>query len=129
MLDPGVGKIPWRRKWQLTPIFLARRIPWTEEPSGLQPMGLQSQIGLSRHVCTISRQQRGQRNMLKCSCIWNQQNPESKVPGSSTEQRKEYKALNVLQLKQDVWFMVYCRYLLLISLPSLVFHEHLSGSV
>ena len=129
MLDPGVGKIPCRRKWQLTPIFLARRIQWTEEPSGLQPMGLQSQTGLSRNVCTISRQQRGQRNMLKCSCIWNQQNPESKVPGSSTEQWKEYKALNVLQLKQDVWYMVYCRYLLLISLPSLVFHEHLSGSV
>ena len=85
-LNPWVGKIPWRRQWQLTPIFLAGRIPWTKEPSGLQPMGLQSQTGLSRHACTISRQQRGQRNMLKCSCIWNQQDRESKVPGSSTEQ-------------------------------------------
>ena len=22
--DPWVGKIPWRRKWQLTPVFLPR---------------------------------------------------------------------------------------------------------
>ena len=30
-LDPWVGKIPWRRKWQLI-----RRIPWTEKPGRLQ---------------------------------------------------------------------------------------------
>ena len=28
---------PWRRKWQPTPVFL----PWTEEPGGLQSLGLQ----------------------------------------------------------------------------------------
>ena len=28
---PGVGKIPWRRKWQPTPVFLAWRLPWTEK--------------------------------------------------------------------------------------------------
>ena len=80
--DPWVGKIPWRRKWQPTPVFLpgeshgrrsvvgyrprdrqesdtterlhfhfkkamaphsstlAWKIPWTEEPGGLQSMGL-----------------------------------------------------------------------------------------
>ena len=26
----------WRRKWQLTPIFLPKNTPWTEEPDGLQ---------------------------------------------------------------------------------------------
>ena len=30
-LDPWVRKIPWRRKWQLTPVFLVWRIPRTEE--------------------------------------------------------------------------------------------------
>ena len=35
--DPWVGKIPWRRAWQPTPVFLPR-IPWTEEPGGLQPI-------------------------------------------------------------------------------------------
>ena len=38
--DPQVGKIPWRKKWQPTPVFL-RRIPWIEEPGGLQAMGSQ----------------------------------------------------------------------------------------
>ena len=38
--DPGVGKIPWRRAWQPTPVF-SRRIPWTEEPGKLQSIGLQ----------------------------------------------------------------------------------------
>jgi len=27
MLDPWVRKIPWRRAWQPTPVFLAWRIP------------------------------------------------------------------------------------------------------
>ena len=36
--DPWVGKIPWRRAWQPTPA-LAWRIPWTEDPGGLQSRG------------------------------------------------------------------------------------------
>ena len=36
-----VGKIPWRSAWQSTPVFLPRKSPWTEEPGGLQSMGLQ----------------------------------------------------------------------------------------
>ena len=39
-------EIPWRRAWQPTPVFLPvenscpQRIPWTEEPGGLQSVGL-----------------------------------------------------------------------------------------
>ena len=29
---PWVGKIPWRRAWQLAPVFLPGESPWTEEP-------------------------------------------------------------------------------------------------
>ena len=36
-----VGKIPWRRKQQPTPIFLPGESSWTKEPGGLQPVGLQ----------------------------------------------------------------------------------------
>ena len=39
--DPWVGKIPWRRAWQPTPVFLPGESPWTEEPGGLQSMGSQ----------------------------------------------------------------------------------------
>ena len=38
---PWVGKIPWRREWQTHSTILAWRIPWTEEPGGLQCMGSQ----------------------------------------------------------------------------------------
>ena len=38
--DPWVGKIPWSRKWQPTPVFLPGESPRTEEPGGLQSKGL-----------------------------------------------------------------------------------------
>ena len=40
--DPWFGKIPWRRKWQPTPVFLPGESPWAEEPGGLQSLGKQS---------------------------------------------------------------------------------------
>ena len=33
--DPWVDKIPWRRAWQPSPIF----VPWTELPGKLQSIG------------------------------------------------------------------------------------------
>ena len=39
--NPWDGKIPGRRKWQPTPVFLPGESPWTEEPGGLQSMGSQ----------------------------------------------------------------------------------------
>ena len=36
-----VGNNPWIKAWQPTPVFLPREFPWTEEPGGLQSMGLQ----------------------------------------------------------------------------------------
>ena len=32
---PWVGKIPWRRAWQPTPVFLPEESPWMEKPDGL----------------------------------------------------------------------------------------------
>ena len=40
--DSWVEKMPWRRAWQGTPVFLPRESLWTEEPGGLQSMGSQS---------------------------------------------------------------------------------------
>ena len=39
--NPWVGKILWRRAWQPTPVCLPGESPGTEEPGGLQSMGLQ----------------------------------------------------------------------------------------
>ena len=35
---PGLGRSPWRRAWQPTPVFLPEESPWTEEYGGLQSM-------------------------------------------------------------------------------------------
>ena len=40
-LNPLVGKIPWRRNWQPTPVLLPEKIPWMVEPGRLQSMGSQ----------------------------------------------------------------------------------------
>ena len=42
----------WRRKWQLAPVFLPRKIQWAEKPCELQYTGLQSQTRLSKCVHT-----------------------------------------------------------------------------
>ena len=47
--NPWVGKIPWKRTWQPTPVFLPGESPWTEEPGGLQSVGSQ-RVG---HNCEI----------------------------------------------------------------------------
>ena len=39
--NPWVGKIPWRREWIVTPVFLPWKIPWTEGPDGLPVPWLQ----------------------------------------------------------------------------------------
>ena len=36
-----VKKIPWRRKWQFTPVFLPGEFHWIEEPGRLQTIGAQ----------------------------------------------------------------------------------------
>ena len=33
-----VQKIPWRKEWQPTPVFLPGETPWSEQPGGLQSM-------------------------------------------------------------------------------------------
>ena len=49
-LIPGSGRFPWRRAWQLTPVFLpgeshGQRITWADTGlhGGLQSLGSQSQ--------------------------------------------------------------------------------------
>ena len=38
--SPWVGKIPWRREWQPTPVFLPRESLWIEELGKLQSIEL-----------------------------------------------------------------------------------------
>ena len=45
--NPQVGKIPWKKAWQPTPLFLPGEYPQLEEPSRLQSMGTKGRIRLS----------------------------------------------------------------------------------
>ena len=37
--DPWVGKIPWRREWQPTPVFLSGKFHGQRSPVGYNPWG------------------------------------------------------------------------------------------
>jgi len=37
--DPWIGKIPWRRKWQITPVFLPGEFPRKRSLAGYSPWG------------------------------------------------------------------------------------------
>ena len=50
--DPWVGKIPWRRKWQPTPVFSPGKFHGQEEPGGLVQGVTKSQTRLSTAVLT-----------------------------------------------------------------------------
>ena len=41
VFDPWVRKIPWKRSWQSTSVFLPRESPWIEEPVRLWFIGSQ----------------------------------------------------------------------------------------
>jgi len=39
MFDPWFGKIPWRREWLLTPVFLPGESHGQKSPVGYSPWG------------------------------------------------------------------------------------------
>ena len=38
--EPSMEKIPWRRAWQTTPVFLPGESAWTEESGGLHRVAM-----------------------------------------------------------------------------------------
>ena len=68
--NPRVGKIPWRRAWQPTPVFLPGESPWTEEPGGLQPMGSQ-RVAQSMRLFFVSPSLLPKCSFYRISCgLW-----------------------------------------------------------
>ena len=76
IFDPWAGKIPWRRAWQPTSVFLPAKLPWTEEPGVLQSIVLQSRTELKRlsthalsddkSICLQCGRSHGQRSLAGC---------------------------------------------------------------
>ena len=53
-LDPTVWKIPWRRKWQPTPVLLTGKISWTNSLVGYSPWGHKKSDTIE-HTGTVTR--------------------------------------------------------------------------
>ena len=52
--DPWAGKIPRRRAWQPSPVFLPGEVPWTEDPGGLQSRGRKEKYTIGQLNTTAS---------------------------------------------------------------------------
>ena len=50
--DPWLGKIPWRRAWQSTPILLPGESPWAEEPGGLHSPWSRKELDTTEQLST-----------------------------------------------------------------------------
>ena len=69
--DLWVRKIPWRRAWQPTLVFLPGESHWTEEPGRLQFIGSQKvRHNWSNLVCTHAHTQTLTFLELKNVCTW-----------------------------------------------------------
>ena len=62
-----IGKIPWRKAWYPTTVFLPRESPSTEEPGGLQSMGIKESdmtewLSTARHTVDLQ--------CFRCTVQW-----------------------------------------------------------
>ena len=80
--DPWVGKIPWKRVWQPTPILLPGESPWTEEPGRLQSIELQSQTRQKRLSTQTHRLGLG-KQQVSTSWFWSETHVEKKYSMSA----------------------------------------------
>ena len=55
-LHPWVGKIPWRRAWQPTPVFLPGKSHGQRSPAGYSPWGCENSdtTEMTQHACVLS---------------------------------------------------------------------------
>ena len=54
--DPGIGQIPWKRKWQPTPVFLPGKFHGQKSLVGYRPWGLR-ESDMTEHTCTHMERQ------------------------------------------------------------------------
>ena len=65
-VDPWVGKIPWRRKWQLTPVFLPGKFHGQRSLAGYSPWG-HKESDTTERLSTHVHMQRYTTNMILIS--------------------------------------------------------------
>ena len=129
--DPWVGKIPWRRKWQLTPVFFPGKSHWQRRLAGYSPWGraAKSQTCLNTwHMPHDMSQNPGGRTSVRAMAMgwtggprfWNigevpQPPPLSLAPKISAKEDRKVWILTVSYLDRsfDLW----------VSLSSLIWYK------
>ena len=69
--DRWDGKIPWRRKWQPTPVFLPKKSHGWGSLVGYSPWGHKESDTTEQLHFHFSRIEEGNGNPLQCSCLEN----------------------------------------------------------
>ena len=94
--NPWIGKIPWRREWLPTPVFLPGRILWTEEWQAIGSQRVTHE--LKRHACMSLRQVIRKAEDSR----WPLQTTGKRQPGSLTfsQNQEECHALHILRTSQ-----------------------------
>ena len=73
MFNPGMGRIPWRRKWQPTPVFLPRKSHGQRSLAGYSPWSVLSICAKNRrnikHLLSISYVPSTKSNVLCMHCL------------------------------------------------------------
>ena len=79
LLFTMLSRLVRRRQWHPTPVLNAWKIPWTEEPGGLQSTGLlESETTERLHFhFSLSCIGEGNGNPLQCSCLENSRDREA----------------------------------------------------
>ena len=60
MQDPWVGKIPWRRKWQPTPVILPGKFHEQRSLAGCSPWGCK-ESGMTEQLSLTHREEKGEK--------------------------------------------------------------------
>ena len=114
-----VRKIPWSRQWQTHSSILAWRIPWTEEPGGLQSMGLsQTQLNNWTHTHTHTHTHTLPNSMLLALMAFSPSVPAKVVPAGG--ERSSLRRVGTV----GFWCFPFCGWAILPH-P----HPHLSGHI
>ena len=127
-LDPLVGKIPWRRKWQPTPVFFPGKSHGRMNQADYSPWGRkESDMTEQLHFFFITRYQSNAQNSpsqlqqyMNCELpgvqviLGKAEEPEIKLPTSSgslkklQSSRKKICALLIMPKPLNVWITINC---------------------
>ena len=117
--DPWVGKIPWSRKWQLTPIFLMGKFCGQRSLAGCSPWGCK-ELDTAEHTHTVAwngslcpiRNQVASRSWMRFFLLWFQKGGQRAICEHdrwvyfSIVVGRRFKTITVVQNSNEQWVTI-----------------------